>query len=101
MLGRVVPFEALDEAARLGGGEGLVERSRFVGVEIVLHQHDFRCVGEARVGEIFQNLGVIDGGVTVGDFDVIKAIAEQSSVRQPSSGANSMNRLATPLRSYS
>ena len=32
----------LDEAARLGGGEGFVERGGLVGVEIVLHQHDLR-----------------------------------------------------------
>ena len=36
VLGSVVPFEALDEPARLGGGEGFVERGGLVGVEIVL-----------------------------------------------------------------
>jgi hypothetical protein len=36
VLGRVVPFEALDEPARLDGGEGFVERGGLVGVEIVL-----------------------------------------------------------------
>ena len=50
VFGRVMPFEALDEPARLGGGESLVERGRFMGVEIVLHQHDFRRVGTMRVG---------------------------------------------------
>jgi hypothetical protein len=25
MLGRIMPFEPLDEAARLGGGEGLIK----------------------------------------------------------------------------
>jgi hypothetical protein len=41
-----VPFEALDEPARLGGGEGFVERGGLVGVEIDLHQHDLRRVGK-------------------------------------------------------
>ena len=34
--GRVVPLEPLDEAACFGGGEGLVQRSRLVGAEVVL-----------------------------------------------------------------
>jgi len=49
VLGRVVPFEALDEPACLGGGEGFVERGGLVGVEIVLHQHDLRRVGKMHV----------------------------------------------------
>jgi hypothetical protein len=40
VLGSVVPFEALDEPARLGGGEGFVERGGLVGVEIVLKRED-------------------------------------------------------------
>ena len=40
VLGRIVPFEALDEPTRLGGREGFVERCGLVGVEIVLHQYD-------------------------------------------------------------
>ena len=35
VLGRVVPFETLDEPGRLGGGEGFVERGGLVGIEIV------------------------------------------------------------------
>ena len=48
VLGRVVPFEALDEPARLGRGKGLIERGWLVGVEIILQQHDFRRVGKMR-----------------------------------------------------
>ena len=44
VLGRVMPFEALDEAARLGSREGFVERGWLVDVEIVLHQHDLRRI---------------------------------------------------------
>ena len=40
MLGGVVPLEALDEPARLGGGEGFVERGGLVGVEIVLKREN-------------------------------------------------------------
>ena len=91
MFGRVMPFEPLGEAARFGGGEGRVERGGRVRAEIVLDQDDFFGVGKMQVGQFLQHLRVIDGGVMVGDLDV----------RQPSSGANIMNRLATPLRSYS
>src|SRR3954470_22267512 len=52
VLGRVMPFEAFDEPARLGRRKGLIERGWLVGVEIILHQHDFRRVGKMRVGQI-------------------------------------------------
>ena len=42
VLGRVVPFEALDEPARLGRGKGL---------------HDFRRVGKMRVGQVLSTWG--------------------------------------------
>ena len=41
VLGRVMPFEALDEPTGL---RGFVERGWFVGVEIVLHQNDLCSV---------------------------------------------------------
>src|SRR5271165_163765 len=40
MLGGVDPFEAADEAAGLGRGEGLVERRLGVDVQVVLEQRD-------------------------------------------------------------
>src|SRR5258708_21937183 len=58
-----MPFEALGEPARLGGGEGFVERGGLVGVEIVLHQHDLRRVGKMHVRQIPERMGIIDGGV--------------------------------------
>ena len=99
VLGGVVPFEALDEPARLGRGKGLIERGWLVGVEIILHQHDFHRVGKMRVGQIPEHVGIIDGGVAVGDPRLRGG--RLLTCRQPSSGANTMNRLATPLRSYS
>jgi hypothetical protein len=57
-----VPFEALDEPARLGGGEGFVERGGLVGVEVVLHQHDLRRVGKMHVRQIPEHMGIFDGG---------------------------------------
>src|SRR5258708_8793258 len=63
-----MPFEALGEPARLGGGEGFVERGGLVGVEIVLHQHDLRRVGKMHVRQIPERMGIIDGGVAVGHF---------------------------------
>jgi hypothetical protein len=46
-------------------GEGFVERGGLVGVEIVLHQHDLRCVGKMHVRQIPERMGIIDGGVVV------------------------------------
>ena len=68
VLGRVMPFEPLAQPSRFGGGEGRVKRRRRVRREIVLHQHDLRRAGEMRVGQIFEHVGVIDCGVTVGHF---------------------------------
>ena len=69
VLGRVMPFEAFDEPARLGRWKGLIERGWLVGVEIILQQHDFRRVRKMRVGQIPEHVGIIDGGVAVGDLD--------------------------------
>src|SRR4051812_11297181 len=48
MLGRVMPFEPLDQATGLLGWEGFVERSWLVGAEVVLHQHDL--AGSRKMG---------------------------------------------------
>ena len=82
MLGRVMPFKPLDETTRFGGGEGRVERRGRVGAEIVLHQHDLGRVGEMRVGQILERLGVIDGRVTVGDFHVPPAFQRREHHEQ-------------------
>jgi len=50
MLGRVVPFEPLDQAAGFGGGEGLVGRCLHMGVEIVLDQDNGFGVREVGIG---------------------------------------------------
>ena len=50
VLGRVMPLEASGEAPGLGGREGFVERSGFVSVQIILHQHDFFGLRKVRIG---------------------------------------------------
>jgi hypothetical protein len=51
VFGRVVPFEALDQAPGFGGRERLVEGSFAVNVEIVLDQdNDFGAVGIGATG---------------------------------------------------
>ena len=50
-------------------------------VEIVLNQHDGPGVREMDIGQVFQDVSIIDGGVAVGDFDVAPAAG----------GANSMS----------
>ncbi len=49
VLWRVMPFEAVDEAARFGGGEGGVERSWRMRAQVVLNQHDFLGGGEMQL----------------------------------------------------
>ena len=44
-----------------------------MGVEIILHQHDFRRVGKMHVGQLPQHVGIIDTGVALGDLDVAPA----------------------------
>src|SRR5271166_2780317 len=64
-----MPFEALGEAARFGGRKGLVERRRLVGVEIVLDEDDLLGIGEVDVGDLLQDMGVVDGGAPLADLD--------------------------------
>src|SRR5256886_8042464 len=57
-----MPFEALDEPARLGRGKGRIERGWLVGVEIVLHQNDFHCGGDSSARNIPHRTGIMDRG---------------------------------------
>ena len=54
----------------LGGGKGLVERCGGVRVEIILDEDDRLGFGEVDVGQVLQDVGVVDGGAPVGDLDV-------------------------------
>lgn len=82
-----MPFEPFRDAAGLGGRERRVEAGRSLGVQIILNPHNFVCFWEMDIGQIAQHMGIIDRSAPV--------------VAPPSSDADSMNRLATPLRSYS
>jgi hypothetical protein len=70
-----------------------------MGAQVVLNQYNLFGVGKMRVRQFLEHLGVIDGGVMVGDPRLRGG--RLLTLRQPSSGANVMNMLATPLRSYS
>ncbi len=67
---RVVPFEALDQSAGFGSRERFIKGSLAVDVEIVLDQNDGLGGGEVKVGQVFQDVSIIHGGVAIGDFDV-------------------------------
>ena len=92
MLGRVVPFEPLDDPAGLGRFEGFVQRCRRVRIQVVLNQDDLFGPGEVDVAQVAQDLRVVDGCASLGDFDMAPAF---------DASANSMNKLAVPLRLYS
>ena len=48
--------------------------------EIVLDQNDGLGVGEVEVGQVFQDVSVVHGGVAIRDFDVGASLrAEQTS----------------------
>lgn len=68
VLGGIVDLEALDQAARFGGREGLVQRSWAMGVEVVLHQDDFVGGREVNVREVGERLGVVDRRTPIGHF---------------------------------
>ena len=91
MLEHVMPFETLHEPLGLSGWEGFVKRGLGVRIEIVLNEDDLLGARKMNVRSVFEDFGIIDGG----------AAAVTSMCRKPSSGANSMNRLAVPPRSYS
>ena len=74
VLGRMLPFEAFGDAPRLGGFEGVIERSLVVGIEIVLDEDNFVGAVEMNVGQIFQDTRIIDGGAAIGDFNVAPAL---------------------------
>jgi hypothetical protein len=69
VLWRVMPLEAFDQPSRLRGGKRLVERGGAMGVEIVLDQNDLPSAGKVCVGQILEDVGVVDGGAAVGDLD--------------------------------
>src|SRR5277367_5641695 len=69
-----MPLETLGEAASFLGREGRVERGRRMRAQVVLNQHDLLGVGKTQVGQFFEHLRVIDGGVMVGDLDFAPAL---------------------------
>src|ERR1700741_3297765 len=68
--------------ARLGSGEGFVERGWLVDVEIVLHQHDLRHIRKMHVRQIPERMGIIDGGVAVSHFHMPPAFQRREHHEQ-------------------
>ena len=62
-----------------------------MGVEVILHENDLLGLGRMDIAQLFEDLRVVNGRAPLGDLDFSPTL----------SGANSMNRLAVPLRSYS
>jgi hypothetical protein len=65
-----VPFEPFDQAASSARGEGLVKRSRLMGTEVVLHQL-CRGLGEVRISQVFEDLGIVLGGMVPVTFTAV------------------------------
>ncbi len=67
MFGRVVKLQAGQDATRLLRGEGLIERTGGVGVEVVLHHADALGVWIALLDQVAQHLGVVLFSAVVSD----------------------------------
>ena len=70
MFWRVMPLEALGDTAGLYGRKCLVQRGRFVGVEIILHKRDLFSVREVVIGQITKYMGVINGSTPFANGDM-------------------------------
>jgi hypothetical protein len=66
VLGRIMAVAPLDQPPGLGGRERL-ERSLAMNVEIILDEDDRLGILEMAIGQVFQGMGVVDGGVAVGE----------------------------------
>ena len=53
-----------------------------MGVEIILDEDDRFGLREVDVGQVFQNVGVIDSGAAVGDLDVAPAFERRKHHEQ-------------------
>ena len=74
-----VEFEATQDASGLGGREGLIQRPRLVGRQIVLHDTDTSGAGIMDVDEFTHALGVVHGGAAVGDLDVAPRVIKATA----------------------
>jgi hypothetical protein len=81
--GRVVPLEALDNAAGIGPLERFIQRCRRARIPVVLQQLDLLGLRKVVVGEIAHDFRMVDSRTPLGDF----------ACCQLSGGANSMNAL--------
>jgi len=77
-----VPFEPFGDAPRFGGRESLIKRRLDMGVEVILHEGDFFGFREVGVGQVFQNMRVIDGGAPLGDLDMPPAFKRREQHEQ-------------------
>ena len=53
-----------------------------MGVEIVLHEHDLRDVGEVLVRQVFEDLRIIDGGMAICHLDMAPAFQRREHHEQ-------------------
>ena len=106
MLRGVIPFEALDQPPGFGGWKGFVEGRLAVDVEIVLDQHDGPGGREVEIGQVFQDVSIIHGGVAVDDFEfrflfrtmVSKVMMSALHAEQHGTGRKEEQRLEEGMR---
>ena len=65
LFGGVMDFQFVDQAASFFGGEGRVQRSGFVSVEVVLDEHDLFRVGVHHLDQMRNGVGVVDHSALV------------------------------------
>ena len=77
-----MPFEALGDPPGFIGWESLIERSRYMGIQIVLNQNDDVGVWKMNIAELFKHLSIIDGGAARGDFNMAPAFQGREGHKQ-------------------
>ena len=74
MFWSVVPFEPLRDAPRFVRRESLVQRCRFMGVQIILQEIDLFGIRKMDVCQFTQDMGIINGGAPIAYLDVTPAL---------------------------
>ncbi len=97
VLGGVVNLQALRPASGSFRIEGLVERTQFMGAEVIADQPDVVGVGILDLQEVLNLLCPVDGGPLLADVDLV-AILEGCGEHQDICGAVTLIFIIFPWR---
>ena len=81
-LGGGVEFKAIQNPACFLRLKGFVKRGREMGIEIIQHHHEFLCVREVYIAELFDAVCPIDTGTGVRHLDMPPAFQRSKHHKQ-------------------